>query len=129
MEYSLGGISMIISFAWTTDAVTAGIKTVTRRDWQDKTAAKFKAGDIADAYNKLPRAGGRLIGKIRITRDPYKQKLKDMPMDHFWREGGYLYWKSIDEFLKMMGGDGRCLRERLDREYWVIEFELVEEEK
>jgi hypothetical protein len=32
---------MIITFAWTTDAFLAGIKTVTRRDWSDRTFAQW----------------------------------------------------------------------------------------
>ena len=35
-------MSKIISFAWTTDALLQCKKTVTRRDWDDKYASRFK---------------------------------------------------------------------------------------
>lgn len=54
---------MIISFAMTVNAFLSGSKTVTRRFWKDKYAAKFHAGDIVDAYSKSPRNGGKKIGR------------------------------------------------------------------
>ena len=45
---------MIISFAKTTGALLAGKKTVTRRDWPESHAKKYKAGDVAIAYDKQP---------------------------------------------------------------------------
>ena len=108
---------MIISFAWTTEALLSGMKTVTRRDWTDDYAKRFAAGMLVDAYNKLPRAGGRKVATIRITKDPYKQLLSDMPDAHFEREGGTLHWTNKSDYLRCMGQD---------REVWVIEFELLE---
>lgn len=35
-----------ISFAWTTDALLAGRKTCTCRDWERDYAERFKAGDL-----------------------------------------------------------------------------------
>ena len=107
---------MIISFGWTTEELLSGKKSVTRRDWTDGHAAKFKAGDIADAYSKLPRAGGRKIAEVRITKDPYKQLLSEMPDDHFEREGGSPCWEDKAHYLSCMGED---------RIVWVVEFELV----
>jgi uncharacterized protein YqfB (UPF0267 family) len=107
---------MIISFAWTTDALLQGKKTVTRRDWNDEYALRFCKGMMVDAYDKSPRIGGRKIATIKLTKEPYKQKLADMPDDHFQREGGKLYWNDKEDFIEAMGGE--------DKEYWVIEFIL-----
>ena len=108
---------MIISFAWTTGAFLSGTKTVTRRSWNVKYAEKFHAGDIVDAYDKSPRSGGKKIGWIRLTKTPYRQRLSDMPDDHFEREGGTMYWKNKQEFIEMMGGE--------TKELWVVEFEKI----
>lgn len=39
----------IISFAWTSPALLAGAKTVTRRDWDDSYARRFSAGELVAA--------------------------------------------------------------------------------
>lgn len=114
---------VIISFAWTTPALLAGAKTVTRRDWSPAHAAKFRAGDVVDAFDKLPRAHGKKIATIRITRDPYLQWTDAIPLHDYVREG----------FIWL---DDHGQRETVARivEYWhirprpvyVIEFELVE---
>lgn len=62
---------MIISFGWTTPALLAGVKTVTRRDWNDKHAQQWidRIGTIADAWNASPRVVSKQphpIAKIRI---------------------------------------------------------------
>lgn len=54
----------IISFAWTTPALLKGEKTVTRRAWK---SCPFKKGDLAQAWDKLPRAKGKRVGTIRIV--------------------------------------------------------------
>jgi uncharacterized protein YqfB (UPF0267 family) len=111
---------VIISFSWTTGALSSGIKTVTRRDWDNEYAKRFHKGMLVDAYDKSPRAGGKKVATIRLTADAYKQKLKNMPDDHFEREGGTIYWIDKEDFIEAMGGE--------DKEYWVVEFELVEKE-
>lgn len=112
---------MVLSFAWTTYALLSGKKTVTRRDWNDNYAKRFREGMLVDAYDKSPRFGGKKIAVIRLTKTPYKQKLADMPDNHFEREGGRLYWGNKVEFIACMGGS--------EKEYWVVEFELVKIEK
>jgi len=108
---------MIISFAWTTGALLAGEKTVTRRAWDDAYARRWVAGSVHEAYDRSPRAGGRRVGRIRLTRTAYKERLADMPDDHFRREGGTRYWPSKAAFVVMMGGP--------EVEVWVIEFKLL----
>lgn len=78
---------MIISFAWTTPALLAGAKTVTRRNWKSAHAAKFKAGDLVDAWDRSPRFGGRKVADIRLTRDPYLESTADAPDSDYAAEG------------------------------------------
>jgi len=106
---------MNISFAWTVPSILDHSKTVTRRFWNDDYARKFHAGDIVDAYDQCTRAGGKKIDTIRLTSDPYKQRLSDMPDPHFEREGGTRYWRDKAEFIEVMGGP--------DAVPWVIEFD------
>ena len=57
----------IISFAYTTPAVKAAVKTVTRRDWSPEYAQQFRDGAWHQAYDKSPRCGGRFIRYIVQT--------------------------------------------------------------
>ncbi|MBW2053822.1 MAG: ASCH domain-containing protein [Deltaproteobacteria bacterium] len=50
----------IVSFAWTTEALLAGRKTVTRRCWNERYAGRFKSGDLVQAYDRNP-SGGRTV--------------------------------------------------------------------
>lgn len=119
---------MLISFAWTTPALRARVKSVTRRTWTPAHAAHFHAGDLVDAWDKLPRAGGKKIGQIRITRDPYRQRTSLLTNGDRAREGidhleralfrppeGFNTW---DQWWRTW--------KRLDEEVWVVEFEIVE---
>ena len=122
---------MIISFAWTTPALLAGAKTVTRRDWSPSHAAKFHAGDLVDAWNQTPRVNSarrgiaiaRKVATIRITRDPWVQMSDALtPLDY--RDEGFVW---LDDH-----GQGARVRAIVDdwhgrpRMLWVVEFELVE---
>jgi hypothetical protein len=62
-----------ISFAWTTAAVQAQCKDVTRREWDDDYAARFQKGEVVGALDKLFRAGGKQFGTIRLLEKPYKE--------------------------------------------------------
>jgi hypothetical protein len=63
----------IISFAWTTPALLAGSKCVTRREWDKKYAESFEAGEYVQAFDKSPRAGGKCVAIIELTQKPYLQ--------------------------------------------------------
>lgn len=111
---------MIISFAWTTEALLAGRKTCTRRMWNDKYFAlwqfAFDRGHlIHDAYDRSPRSGGHKIGEIRLTCRPYRERLADMPDSDVIAEGGL--WKDKAEFMELFGGQ--------DLQPVVIRFELI----
>lgn len=105
---------MIISFEWTTPLLVTGEKTVTRRDWKYNHARKFRKGDYVAAYNRSPRAGGKQIATIKLTRSPYRQWLHDMTDEDEVKEGGV--WGSAQKFREFMGKD---------RQMWVVEFEVV----
>lgn len=98
---------MIISMAWTTDVYLKRRKRCTRRMWTDAYLALWqKAWDegrlIHDVYDRSPRAGGKCIGKMRMTCRPYREKLADMPESDLEAEGGL--WSSLEEFVELFGG-------------------------
>ena len=77
---------MFISFGWTWPALGHG-KVVTRRYWKASHAKKFKAGLIVEAWDKVPYAKGKKIGKIRITRDAFQQRTGVMTIADYVDEG------------------------------------------
>jgi len=117
---------MIISFAWTTYAFLARRKTVTRREWDDEYAERFKTGSIHQAYDKSPRYGGKQIGRIQIlsiTREPIvKMPESDYDAEGFkyMEEQGLTIWKKPPrqafERWKPNGGS-----------YWVVRFKVLED--
>jgi len=117
---------MTISFAWTTPALLAGVKTVTRRDWNPEYAARFRAGQLVAAYDRQPRYRGRQVATIRLTQPPYRQSTADAP-ESDWEAEGFAY-------LERMGSKVGKLTPRVlwkawhvfPQEMWVVRFELVE---
>ena len=77
---------MFISFGWTWPALGNG-KVVTRRYWKASHAAKFKAGVIVDAWDKVPYANGKKIGEIRIIQDAFQQNTTMMDYADYVDEG------------------------------------------
>jgi len=77
----------IISFAYTTPALLAGRKTVTRREWDADYACLFHAGDQVAAWDKSPRYGGKQVGVIQLLQDPYPEDLADMTESDYEAEG------------------------------------------
>lgn len=78
---------MIISFAWTTDALLAGRKTCTRRNWSAQYAGRFRAGTYHKAYNRQARYGGHKVGEISIAVEPYPEPVRCISDDDFENEG------------------------------------------
>lgn len=116
---------MIISFAWTTDALLAGVKKVTRRDWSKEYAAKFRSGSVHSAWDKNPRIHGKQVGDVLLVLSPYPERTRDIP-DHHYELEGFQYME--DRGLKV---NGRTPREHFDawREsnqvLFVLHFELA----
>jgi hypothetical protein len=106
----------IISFAWTTEALLAGRKTVTRRRWAERHRRSFHSGDLVQAYDKVPFQGGKRVAILRLTCDPYLERLADMPAADVAAEGGL--WQDKAEFIDLFGGDP-------DEVVTVVRFELV----
>jgi hypothetical protein len=79
--------SPIIAFAWTSPALIARAKDTTRRDWTADYAKRWKAGQIAQAYDNGPRRGGKKIGEIRLTQAPHLERTRFMPDADYRREG------------------------------------------
>jgi hypothetical protein len=99
---------MIISFAWTTPQFLAGTKTVTRRDWSDRTLKQWqKAWDKGrlthDAWDKNPRSGGKKVGQFVLTQRPYRERMADFPESDLVAEGGL--WATVEEYQTLQGGD------------------------
>lgn len=118
----------IISFAWTTDALLAGAKTCTRREWSAGYARRFKKGELVQAWDKGPRMGGKQVAIIRLTKAPYREYMADAPEADFEAEG-----------LKWMAERGLSLPNHctpyvlwatwkaMNTRLWVIRFEVVKQ--
>lgn len=109
----------IISFAWTTEALLSGKKSVTRRTWRE---CRLQPGELVQAWDKSPRAKGKRVGTIRIkgvTREPLAAIASYGP-EELEREGGL--WRTAEDFIQAFAAVGTTSRDPV----WRIEFELVE---
>ena len=112
---------MILSFAWTPEALLLGKKTCTRRSWSERTARAWMNAYKSDrlihsAWNKMPFCrDAKKIADIRIRQLPYQEKLADMPQSDLETKGSL--WSSLDEFINLFGSP--------DKVVWVVRFELV----
>ena len=115
---------LIINFAWTDPAFKARRKRCTRRDWNERYARLFHKGDLVQAWNKNPRNGGKRVGTIRLTADPYRELSEAVPAED-WENEGFAYMTEI--------GKGESTRRIWEgwkhndiRVLWVVRFEIVE---
>ena len=76
-----------ISFAWTLKPLLEGVKTVTRRAWKSKYAARFHKGDMVVAYDKMPYHGGNRAALLKLTCNPYLESTKNLPLEDWVNEG------------------------------------------
>jgi hypothetical protein len=142
MAWSLGGLptaailtvgdelSKIISFSWTMDALLAGRKTCTRRDWDADYARRFKANDVCQAWDHQPRTRkGRKWADIRLTVEPYWEPLRDMPDEDYEAEG----FKFYEENPHLLPPDAPFTAMPFDQfdvwrlqpgSMWVVRFQL-----
>lgn len=122
---------MIISFGWTTPAILARRKTVTRREWDPRYADRFYEGQVCDAWNTSPRnvrGNPRKIATIRLTAKPTYELTRQAPPEDWEREGF--------EYLSANGHKvGKLTPEELWNQWhrhdnyarlWVVRFEIVE---
>jgi len=112
----------IISFAYTTESLLAGEKTVTRRLWKESHMENFQrfydeGRREHDAWDQLPIQGGQKVAQIRLTGRPYWEPLGEMPEEDLEKEGGFA--DTLEEFF---AGWEIGLQE----EVAVVRFELIE---
>lgn len=107
----------VISFAWTTPALVAGHKTVTRRDWQHDYARRFVAGERVQAFNRSPRHGGAAVAIIEIVSCIYESE-GEMP-DADYAGEGFEYLAAHPDLLPKTGQFSDP--ERVSRE-WFDEY-------
>lgn len=129
----------IISFAWTTPALLAGHKTVTRRDWDPGYARRFKAGMEVVAYDRSPRAKGKPIARLRLTADATYEPDAEAP-DSDWAAEGFEWFCERAWDTAFADGYEHPDRRIADRvcfdgfadwreaggSSWVIRFEVLE---
>jgi len=107
----------IVSFAWTTEALLEGWKTVTRRNWK---YCRLVVGELVQAWDKLPHRGGKQIALIQIV-SVRREPLKDITEEEVIKEGGL--WENREEFIKAWLEAYPGSSE--DDLIWRIEFELL----
>lgn len=115
---------MLISFAWTTPQFLNGSKTVTRRNWSDRTFQQWcRAWDedrlTHDAWDKSPHRKGQKIGTFTLTARPYRERLGDFPESDLAAEGGS--WETVQDYIDLQGGDP-------DKELVVLRFRKIAED-
>jgi len=111
---------MILSFGYTADRLHQ--KTVTRRNWKERHVKQFiksfREGKLVDAYDKSPRNGGKKIAILRLTAEPYQEKLEDMPESEVALEG---YPElSKQEFIDKFFGNFDTTQP-----LWVVRFAVI----
>ncbi len=117
---------MIVSFAWTTDALLAGQKKRTRRSWNDDYAMKFRVAGRADAYNQLPRVGGHKVGDLN-NLSLFKQRTSLMTEEDYELEG-LKYMEANGLFIPVRTAEGKrvpAMHPRRFFEEWRLVNELV----
>ena len=126
---------MIVSDGHTWPAFVARVKTVTRRLWLPKTAAKFRAGFVFDKWDKSPRCRGKPIGRCRMLEDARLEPLADMPDDDYRAEGfAWMHehpWTIPWSARKAIWAQGDCSFEAFDAwrrgggSMWVVRYEIL----
>lgn len=122
---------MIVSFAWTTPALLAYRKSVTRRAWKTRFARQIHVG-AHQAYNKLARNHGRQVATIHVLQEPYLERMGDIP-DSDYEAEGFSFFEEHPELLpasapwSVMNWDvfNHWRYSDPDRELWVLRFQPV----
>lgn len=131
-----------ISFGQTSAPLLAGRKTMTWREWNDRYAQQFvdraACSDphcLVDAYDRLPRNGGKKIATIRLL-SVEKTRYGQLDDDD-WEHEGLAYLHEHPEHHPkrlfnqkftpdMVTFDAFRRRRTADEVGWCIRFELVE---
>lgn len=123
---------MIITFAWTTPALLAGAKTVTRRLWTDDYARKFHVGDMVQAYDRNPRQYGQCVAVLQIESVTYEADA-DAPDSDYEAEGFAWLAEHPEEYPKSRAAELRVTVTRhaynvwrqAGGSQWVIRFKVI----
>jgi hypothetical protein len=103
-------------------------KTVTRRDWTERHARQFRAGELIAAYDRNPRFGGQHVATICLTHVPVFDPLRNMP-DSDYEAEGFAYMTMHGLRLSVNGPlptrDYFELWRRSGDSMWVVRFRLV----
>jgi hypothetical protein len=120
-------VAPIIAFAYTTPALLAGAKTVTRRRWAERHARIFREGTRVDAWDRSPRIKiARRVATIRVLEEPRLERSDMVVLADWYLEGL--------EYLRAHGATDaeKALAERIwngwvNHPHWlyVIRFELL----
>lgn len=110
---------MIISMAWTTQAVIARIKTCTRRDWKPRMVARHKKGVLLQVCDKVLFAGGHKIDGlvIELTADAVQEHISTMP-DSDYKAEGFAHLDSIAHPLPEHWAKAGCKNWREAFDLW-----------
>ncbi len=104
----------------TFETVRSGAKTCTRRRWKDSHAAKFHEGDVVKVLDRGYRAGLPVQTQlVRLTCDPYQERLADMPAEDLAAEGGL--WPDKETFIGFFGEAGEIV--------WVVWWQRIGESR
>lgn len=106
---------MDISFGMTSEALLAGAKTCTRRDWIPQHAEQFnrqfEQKRVVRAWDRSPRFGGKAIAFLRLTAPVEAQPLSEMPDSDYEAEGFAWYCdhpreisENLRKFLNLQPG-------------------------
>ena len=119
----------IISFAETTEALLAGRKTCTRREWTQHHALLFHRSELVQAYNTSPRAGGHRVGMVQLTGYPVLTRKGDNLPPEDWEGEGFAYMEEHGLTL-FHGQTPRQVWEEWSQPggtagLWVVRFRLV----
>lgn len=125
----------ILSFAYTTPALLAGVKRVTRRDWDPDFAQRFRSGELVKAYDRHPRYRGAHVADIRLTRRPYLELIAQMPDCDYVLEGFKYLYEHPEVRPKTIFGekvtpetfswDWFCEWRQSGGSFWVVRFEIA----
>lgn len=95
--------------------IKEGRKTVTRRCWKRKMA---KQGGIYPMQQRMFQPKSECPGFIRVTEEPFKQRLGDMTEADAQMEGGYSLAEFKRLWKKYSGEEWNP-----DLEVWVVPLE------
>lgn len=126
---------MIISFAWTTEALLESRKKRTRRYWSLAYAKRFAVGSSHQAYDRLPRVHGKQVGVVEITKIPHTELTATMTEEDYELEG-LKYMEEKGLYIPVRTIDGKKVPPMHPRRFFeawkeanenpfVIDFEFI----